>query len=484
MSSASNLALVHSRADAGNPCLSTFTAQRAAFLREGPPSYAQRLEALARLRSAVVDHQDRILEAVDADFGHRARHETLMADVLGLVAEIRYIRKHLRRWMKPRRVGWNPQFPLARARVINQPRGVVGVIGPWNVPVLLTLSPLAGAIAAGNRAMIKTSELCPRTSEVIESIVAQAFAPEEVAVVSGGPEIAAAFSALPFDHLIYTGSTQVGRIVMRAASENLTPITLELGGKSPTIVAPGYPLEVAAERIVHGKLLNGGQACIAPDYVFVPNAERDALIAALRAAFTRSYPRLAGNPDLTWIINERHYRRLQAHIADARAKGAEVIEINPDGAPVPEGQRVLPLTVLLGVTDEMTVMQEEIFGPILPIQTYTDLDAVIDYVNQHPRPLALYCFDEDARRVDHVLSRTTSGGACVNDVLFHVMHEDLPFGGVGPSGIGRYHGYEGFVTFSHQKSVLYQSRWSLQALMRPPFGPGLEKVLRAALRWM
>ena len=242
MSNASNLALVHSRADAGNPCLPIFTAQRAAFLRVGAPSYAERLQALSRLRQAVLDHQDRILDAVDADFGHRARHETLMADVLGLIADIRYTRRHLKRWMKPRRVAWNPQFPLASARVISQPRGVVGIIGPWNVPVLLTLSPLVAALAAGNRAMIKTSEYCPRTAEVVESIVGQAFAPDEVAVVSGGPDIAAAFSSLPFDHLIYTGSTQVGRLVMRAASENLTPVTLELGGKSPTIVGPDYPL--------------------------------------------------------------------------------------------------------------------------------------------------------------------------------------------------------------------------------------------------
>jgi len=303
-------------------------------------------------------------------------------------------------------------------------------------------------------------------------------------VVNGGADVAAHFSALPFDHLIFTGSTQVGRIVMRAASENLTPLTLELGGKSPTIISADYPLDVAAARIAQGKLLNGGQACIAPDYVFVPTGRRAELLQALRAAVARSYPTLAGNPDLTWIVHERPYQRLKAHIEDARAKGAEVIEINPGGATPREGERVLPLTVLLGVTDDMTVMQEEIFGPVLPVKTYDDLAQVIDYVNSHPRPLALYHFDENAERTARVLDQTVSGGACVNDVLFHVAHEGLPFGGVGPSGIGRYHGFDGFVTFSHQKSVLYQSRWSVQSLIRPPYGPRLERVMQLALRWL
>ena len=467
-----------------NPLMPLFEAQRAAFLRVGPTSYEHRIEALKRLRQAVVDHHERILDAVDADFGHRSRHETFFADVIGLLGEIRHTRKHLKKWMRPRRAGWSPQFPLAKARIHYQPRGVIGVIGPWNVPVLLTLSPLIGAIAAGNRALIKTSEFCPRTAEVVTSIVTQTFAPDEVAVVNGGAEVAAHFSALPFDHLIFTGSTQVGRIVMRAASENLTPVTLELGGKSPTIISADYPLDVAAARIAQGKLLNGGQACIAPDYVFVPTGRRAELLQALRAAVARSYPTLAGNPDLTWIVNERHYQRLKAHIEDARAKGAEVIEINPGGATPREGERVLPLTVLLGVTDDMTVMQEEIFGPVLPVKTYDDLAQVIDYVNSHPRPLALYHFDENAERTARVLDQTVSGGACVNDVLFHVAHEGLPFGGVGPSGIGRYHGFDGFVTFSHQKSVLYQSRWSVQSLIRPPYGPRLERVMRLALRWL
>ncbi len=484
MNDTNRLAIASTPLLTDNPLMPLLQAQREDFLRVGPPSYEQRIDSLKRLRQAIVDHHEQILEAVNADFGHRSRHETFFADVIGLLGEIRHTRKHLKKWMKPRRAGWSPQFPLAKARIQYQPLGVIGVIGPWNVPVLLTLSPLVGALAAGNRALIKTSEFCPRTAEVVTSMIKQAFTPEQVTVVNGGPEVAAQFSALPFDHLIFTGSTQVGRIVMRAASENLTPVTLELGGKSPTIISEDYPLDLAAGRIAQGKLLNGGQACIAPDYVFIPTARREQLIEALRAAVTRSYPTFAGNTDLTWVVNDRHFARLKAHIADATAKGAEVVEINPGKLTAGPGERILPLTLLLGVTDDMTVMQEEIFGPLLPIKTYDDLSQVITYVNNHPRPLALYHFDNNAGRTERVLSQTASGGACVNDVLFHVAHEGLPFGGVGPSGIGRYHGFDGFVTFSHQKSVLYQSRWSVQSLIRPPYGPGLDRVMRLALRWL
>jgi acyl-CoA reductase-like NAD-dependent aldehyde dehydrogenase len=294
MNDTNRLALATDSVQQDNPLLPQFEAQRAAFLRAGPTSYEQRIDSLKRLRQAIVDHHEQILDAVNADFGHRSRHETFFADVIGLLGEIRHTRKHLKKWMRPRRAGWSPQFPLAKARIHYQPRGVIGIIGPWNVPVLLTLSPLVGAIAAGNRALVKTSEFCPRTAEVVTAIVGQAFAPDEVAVVNGGAEVAGHFSALPFDHLIFTGSTQIGRIVMRAASENLTPVTLELGGKSPTIISDDYPLDIAAGRIAQGKILNGGQACIAPDYVFVPTGRRDQLIAALRTAFAQSYPTIAG----------------------------------------------------------------------------------------------------------------------------------------------------------------------------------------------
>ncbi|MEL0082414.1 MAG: aldehyde dehydrogenase family protein, partial [Gammaproteobacteria bacterium] len=287
----------------------------------------------------------------------------------------------------------------------------------------LTLSPMIGALAAGNRVMIKTSEFCPKTAEVIKSIVEQAFDDDEVLVINGDAEVAAQFTALPFDHIIFTGSTQIGKKVMRAASENLTPVTLELGGKSPTMIAEDFPLDLAAERITQGKMLNAGQACIAPDYLFVKEQQQDEMVAALTRAIEACYPDYAQNKDLTWVVNDRHYSRLKAHVDDARAKGAKVIEINPGGQPIPEDSRIFPLTVLLNVTDDMTVMQEEIFGPILPLKTYQKIDDAIEYVNSHPHPLALYHFDYNPGRTDKVLQSTLSGGACVNDVLFHVMHE-------------------------------------------------------------
>lgn len=482
MNDPKRLALTEVELDQTNPYRAVLEKQRVAFLEQGAPSLAQRLDALARLRAAILDHKERIVDAVEADFGHRSRHETLLADVVGLLGEIRHNRKHLKRWMKPRKAGWSPQFPFARARIHCQPRGVVGIIGAWNVPVLLTLSPLIGALAAGNRAMIKTSEFCPRTADVIKSIVDDAFDESEVAVVVGDAQVATQFSALPFDHIIFTGSTRVGQLVMKAAAEHLTPVTLELGGKSPTIISNDYPLDLAAERITQGKMLNAGQACIAPDYLFVPTQRKDALVEALREAYARSYPNLATNEDMTWIVNDRHFARLKSHVEDARAKGAEVIEVIPGGGEIDGGKRIFPLTILLGVTDDMTVMQEEIFGPILPLKTYDDIETAIRYVNEHPHPLALYYFDEDRARAETVMERTLSGGACVNDTLFHVMHESLPFGGVGTSGIGRYNGEEGFRTFSHQKSVLYQGRWSLQSVMRPPYGPRMQKLIDFLLK--
>lgn len=484
MNQPDRLALSNVGTDSNNPLMPMLAKQQAAFLKQGAPSYQRRLDNLSRLRESIVAHKDRVVEAVESDFGHRSRHETLLADVVGLLGEIRHNRKNLRRWMKPQKARFSVQFPFAKAQIIYQPKGVIGIIGAWNVPVLLTLSPFIGAIAAGNRALIKTSEFCPKTAEVIKSIVEQAFDADEALVINGDAEVAGQFTALPFDHIIFTGSTQIGKKVMRAASEHLTPVTLELGGKSPTIIAEDFPLDLAAERITQGKMLNAGQACIAPDYLFVKADQQQAMIDALRRAMEAAYPNYAENPDLTWVVNDRHYSRLKAHIEDARAKGAEVIEINPGDKQIPEGSRIFPLTVLLNVTDEMTVMQEEIFGPILPLKTYQAIDEAIDYVNQHPHPLALYHFDYNTSRTDRVIQNTLSGGACVNDVLFHVMHEGLAFGGVGTSGIGSYNGDEGFKTFSHQKSVLKQSRVSIQALTRPPFGKGMERFIDLAVRWL
>jgi acyl-CoA reductase-like NAD-dependent aldehyde dehydrogenase len=471
------LALTEFEADADNPYFPILEKQRAAFLDAGSPTLEQRRDSLERLKSAIHRHKEAIVESVEKDFGHRPRCETLLGELIGSYGQIRYIRKRLKRWMKPQKVPFSPVFPLSTARIQFQPLGVIGIIGPWNAPVFLSLSPVFGAIAAGNRVMLKTSELSPNTAEVVKSIVESAFDETEFAVINGDAEAAAQFSALPFDHVVFTGSTRIGKKVMQAATEHMTPVTLELGGKSPTIVSDNYPLDKAAERIARGKTMNGGQACIAPDYIFVPSGRQDEMIAALTRACERSHPDWANNDDLTWIINDRHYDRLKAHVEDARAKGAKVIEINPGGNEILPGRRILPLTVLLDVTDDMSVMQEEIFGPLLPLKSYDDIDSVIRYINERPHPLALYYFDKNRKRAKEVIEKTLSGGACVNDVVVQVVHENLPMGGVGTSGIGRYNGEAGFRSFSHQKSVLYQGPWAGHQLFTAPYSPRIRKLI-------
>jgi coniferyl-aldehyde dehydrogenase len=357
----------------------------------------------------------------------------------------------------------------ARARVMYQPLGVVGVIGAWNYQVLLTLSPLVGAIAAGNHVMVKPSEVTPRTAALIARILAERFPREYVAGVTGDATVAAQFSALPFDHLVFTGSTRVGRLVMRAASEHLTPVTLELGGKSPAIVHAAAPIERAVERIMMGKLYNAGQTCVAPDYALVPRERMGAFRAEAERFTARVFPRLVDTRDYTRIVTVSHWRRLATLVDDARERGATVAEVNPAGERCTETNRVFPPTLVLAPPDDAAVMREEIFGPVLPLVPYDTLDDAIAYVNARPRPLALYYFDDDARRVRHVLERTTSGGATVNDVVYHLGQDNLPFGGVGPSGMGHYHGFDGFERFSKKKGVMVQSRFSALRFVRPPY---------------
>jgi coniferyl-aldehyde dehydrogenase len=461
----------------------TLDAQRAAYLRDGAPTAAQRKQTLGRLRQLLIDHQHQVADAIDQDFGHRSRHETLLGETFLTVESIKHTIRHLNRWMQPERRRVPLQYWPARAQLIYQPLGVVGVISPWNYPVSLALTPAAAALAAGNRVMLKPSEYTPATSALLARLLGHAFPAEQVAVVTGDADIGAAFATLPFDHLLFTGGTATGRLIMRAASENLVPVTLELGGKSPALIDTGYPLERAARSIARGKLFNAGQTCIAPDYVLVPAADAERFATLYAAEVNRLYPALIENPDYTAVINQRHYDRLRAVVADARGKGARVIEINParEDMAAQSGRKLAP-TLLLGVTDDMTAMQEEIFGPLLPVKTYRDLDEAVAFINSRPRPLALYYFGSNASRQRKVLAHTTAGGVTINDTLLHYLQEDLPFGGIGPSGMGAYHGRDGFLTFSHRKSVLRQARFNSSALIRPPYGKFIERVIALLMR--
>lgn len=452
--------------------------QRAAHLRDGPASPALRKDRLNRCIGLLVDNADAITEALNADFGARSRDMSMLTDVAGSIGPLKFARDKLHQWMKPEKRSVEAPLNLlgARAEIHYQPKGVIGVISPWNFPVQLTFGPLAGVLAAGNRAMIKPSELTPATSTLLAKMIATAFEEEEIAMVTGGPEVGAAFSGLPFDHLIFTGGTSIGRHVMRAASENLVPVTLELGGKSPVIIGRSADLAKAAARIMAGKTLNAGQICLAPDYVLAPSERDDEFVAAATAAVAAMFPTLKDNPDYTAIINQRHYDRLRAHIADARAKGARIVEINPANEDFSQQEhRRIPPTLILDPTEDMTIMQDEIFGPVLPVKTYANIKQAIDYVNARPRPLGLYYFGADRHEETQVLERTTSGGVTVNDVIFHVAQEDLPFGGVGPSGMGAYHGREGFLEFSHRKSIYTQTGNEVVKIMRPPFGDMFRK---------
>lgn len=447
------------------------------YHESGGLTYAQRMDALGRLADAMRRWEERIADAISADFGHRSRHETAMAEIYFVVNHIKYLRKHLKGWMAPEKRGIEATFLPGKNRVLRQPLGVVGVISPWNYPVQLALTPAAVALAAGNRVLIKPSEATPRTAEVLAELVAELFSPRVAAVVTGGREVGVEFARLPFDHLLFTGSTDVGRHIMRAAAENLVPVTLELGGKSPTIVHRDFPLDDAMERIVSGKLLNAGQTCIAPDYVLVPRDQVDAFVESFRNTTARLYPTLAANPDYTAIVSDSHHARLERYLADAQAHGATVIPVNPAGEALPGSARKLAPTLVTGVSDDMQLMQEEIFGPILPLVPYDTLDEAIAFVNARPRPLALYYFDRDRDRARKVLEETVSGGACVNDVMLHIAQDDMPFGGVGPSGMGAYHGREGFETFSHRKAVFKQARFNLTSLLAPPYGKKIDTLL-------
>ena len=454
-----------------------FSLQRAAFARERYPDLRTRVDRLARLKALVTENEARFATAVDSDFGDRSEHETRLAELYIVAAEIADAQANLPRWMRHERVGTPLHLQPGRARIERQPLGVAGIISPWNYPVQLALAPALGALAAGNRVLLKPSELTPATSALLQELVAARFADDEFAVVLGDAQVGQAFTRLPFDHLFFTGSTAVGRHVARAAAENLTPVTLELGGKSPALFAPDADLALCAPRLMSGKLLNAGQTCIAPDYALVPADRIDAFVAAARAAAARLYPSYAANPDYTAIINERHFLRLTALIDDARAKGATIIDLAPAHEAPDPASRKLPPVLIVGVDDTMAVMREEIFGPLLPVESYASVADAVAKINGRPHPLAFYYFGRDRTECGNVLRQTLAGGVTVNDTLWHFAHKNLPFGGVGASGTGAYHGEATFLTFTHRKPVFVQPRFAAAKLLYPPYGKLFENVL-------
>jgi coniferyl-aldehyde dehydrogenase len=459
-----------------------FALQQQAFAAQSFPPEAVRLDRLARLKRLVEEHEYQIAEAISADFGNRSHHETVIGEVIIVLAAVAHARRHLRRWMKQRRVRTSFHSLPGSSSILPQPLGVAGIVSPWNYPLQLALVPAVAALAAGNRVMLKPSELTPRFSLLMADLVARHFSVDEFTVVTGDADTGRAFVRLPFNHLFFTGSTAVGRQVALAAAANLTPVTLELGGKSPAIIDDSADLLDTARKLAAGKLFNAGQTCIAPDYALVPAARVQDFVQAYTQAALEMYPSLEGNADYTSIVNERHFARLQALADDARSRGAQVQIINPGGAPDdPAGRKMRP-AILVGVDDSMAVMREEIFGPLLPVMGYGTVDEAIAFVNARARPLALYWFGRNRGNQERVLRETVSGGVTVNDVLLHIAQENLPFGGVGDSGSGAYHGEYGFRVFSKEKPVFEQSRLSGTWLLRPPYGKLVNSLIRTIKR--
>lgn len=461
--------------------------QREAFTASRPEPMSMRKDRIKRAIALIKDHGESLCKAMSADFGNRSMHQSMLTDIASTVSAGKDALKHMDKWARPSRR--KVQFPLgllgAKAEVRYEPKGVIGILSPWNFPVNLAFGPLMQVFAAGNRAMIKPSEFTERTSMLMAELVPEYFTEDELAVITGGPEVAATFSSLPFDHLVFTGSTATGRRVMEAASANLVPVTLELGGKSPVFMGRSADFAKAGERIALGKMMNAGQICLAPDYMYVPQDKEEEAIAGVSQGVHNMYPTLLENDDYASIVSDRHFERLQGLVADAREKGAEVIEVNPGEEDFSNANvRKMPLNILRNVTEEMKVMQEEIFGPVLPVKTYSQIDEAIDYVNAHDRPLGLYYFGEDKAEQERVLTRTISGGVTTNDVIFHVSMEDLPFGGVGPSGMGSYHAIEGFREFSHARAVYHQPKIDIAKLggFKPPYGKPTEKAIAAMMK--
>ena len=454
-----------------------FAEMRNAAAREPYPSLERRDSWLAAIEGILSNHSNDFCATITADFGWRSPHETRVLEILSSLEAVRFARKHLRNWMAPETREASRWFLTSSARVQYQPLGVVGIIVPWNYPLYLAVAPLVAALAAGNRVMLKPSEFSAQTGQLLQQLLADNFPQGEVRVVPGDVEVGRGFAQLPFDHLLFTGSTEVAKEVLKAAARNLTPVTLELGGKSPAIVAEGYSIPDAAERIVFGKCLNAGQTCVAPDYALVPLKALDSFLEEAGRAANKLYPDPVNGPDYTTIVSDRHFDRLMQWLGEAKQSGAQVLPLmaglEPDRA-----SRRFPVTAIVAAPDNCACMRQEIFGPLLPIVTYDILDDAINYVNRHPRPLALYYFDHDEKNIERILKETTTGGVTINDVLFHIAQEDLPFGGVGSSGMGRYHGQEGFRTFSNARAVLHQSPWAPARSLSPPYVGAVDKIIR------
>lgn len=467
--------------------LAALEKQRADFHKAMPETLEVRKDRIDRAIALLVDNADAFAKAVSEDFGHRSEEQTLMTDIVPSISALKHAKKHMAYWARGDKR--KPTFPLgllgAKAEVTYQPKGVVGVIAPWNFPVGMVMVPMAGILAAGNRAMVKPSEFTERVSALFEELVPKYFADTEMTVFTGGTEAGVAFSSLPFDHMIFTGATSVGRHIMRAAADNLVPVTLELGGKSPTIIGRTADKKKAADRVALGKMMNAGQICLAPDYLYVAKEQENEMIGEITASVSTMYPTLLDNDDYTSVVNGRNHARLQSYLDDAREKGAELIEVNPgaEDFSATNGHK-MPLTILRNVNDDMKVMQEEIFGPILPVMTYSGIEEAIDYINDHDRPLGLYYFGNDKTEEERVLGQTISGGTTVNDVIFHNAMEDLPFGGIGPSGMGHYHGVDGFREFSHQRAVYHQSKMDVAGLagFKPPYGDKTWATIKRELK--
>lgn len=454
----------------------TLTQQKQAYQRYPVPTAKERIERLARLKKVLLKYQDQIAEAIHQDYGNRSITETKIGELITCLEQIKYYSKHLSAWMKPSKRHVGVMHQPSKAWVQYQPLGVIGIIAPWNYPLVLSVGPLICALAAGNHAMIKISSSSMNFGYVLENALSEAFPRELVSVITGGGVISDAFSHLAFDKIIFTGSTNIGKTVMAAASENLVPVILELGGKSPAIVHPSTDLKDVAQRLAFGKLWNSGQTCVAPDHLFLPKGKTAEFVEQFKTIVSKMYPHLANNQDYTSIINDKQFNRVHSYLEDAQAQGAQLIEINPKNEDLSQVRKIAP-TLVTGVTTEMDIMKNEIFGPILPIMEYDQIDDVIDFINSRPRPLALYYFDFDDARAQYVAQRTHSGHFGQNALLTHVAQDDLPFGGVGASGMGKYHGPEGFFNLSHERSMMSMPKLFSIKFILPPFGGTVHKIL-------